>query len=212
MTSSLCLVAGLLALNVPSALAEQGGPSPTWITSWNAYSKQFIDPPVFRVLPLAGTAEYRALVKQDDRTFSVSSRSPTLDLAKAWPRLKTGKFSLTLRCVAPDGRVSRAESGTRVKAPDFKGLKEPPMDWAGAADRNIAYLINANEHASVPYREPRVPVWIWAATPSHNLSYPCITINNLTWAFLAHAENHGPQTAEALRLARAGADWALEHR
>jgi hypothetical protein len=209
---AIALVVGLVAWKLPTAVAVSATASPAWITSWNAYSKQFIDPPVFRVLPLAGTADYRALVRQNDRNWIVSSRSPTLSLAKIWPRLNTGKFSLTLQCMARDGRVSRTETGTRVKAPDFKGFKERPADWAAAADRNIAYLINANEHASVAYREPGVPVWIWAATPSHNLSYPCITINNLTWAFLAHVENRGPQSSEALQLARAGADWALEHR
>ena len=66
--------------------------------------------------------------------------------------------------------------------------------------------------APPPTREPGVPAWIWTATPSHEISYPCITINNITWAFLAHAENKGPQSAEALRLARVGADWALAHR
>jgi hypothetical protein len=208
----IALVVGLGSLKLLSATAAEGNASPASITSWNAYSKQFIDPPVFRVLPLAGTAEYRAVVGQNGRTWSASSRSPMLSLAKIWPRVNIGKFSLALQCVAPDGRVSRTETGTRVKAPDFKGFKERPADWAAAADRNIAYLINANEHASVPYREPGVPVWIWAATPSHNLSYPCITINNLIWAFLAHVENRGPQSPEALRLARAGADWALEHR
>ena len=177
---SLALVLGLAILHQPAAIARPEAASPAWITSWNAYSKQFIDPPVFQVLPLAGTAESRAVVKQGDRTWSVSSRSPSLSLAAVWPRLKTGKFSLALECVAGDGRVSRAETGPRVKAPDFKGFKEHPANWAAAADRNIAYLINANEHASVPYREPGVPIWIWVATPSQNLSYPCITINNLT--------------------------------
>ncbi len=209
---TLALVVGLGALHLLSATAAEGNDSSLWITSWNAYSKQFIDPPVFRVLPLVGTAQYRAVVSQKGRTWSVSSWSPTLSLAKIWPRLDTSKFSLTLECVAADGRVVRTETGIRVKAPDFEGLKEPSAGWAAAADRNIAYLINANEHASVPYREAGVPVWIWAATPSHSASYPCITINNLTWAFLAHVENHGPQSSEALRLARAGADWALEHR
>jgi hypothetical protein len=208
----MALVAGLVTSALPTVLAGEGSSPPVWITSWNAYSKQFIDPPVFRVLPLAGAAEYRALVKQNSRTWVASSRSPTLSLEKIWPRLNIGKFTLTLECLAADGNVCRTETGTRVKAPDFKGLRESPMDWAAAADRNIAYLVNANEHASVPYREPGVPVWIWAATPSHTLSYPCITINNLTWAFLGHVENHGPQSSEALQLARAGADWALEHR
>lgn len=182
------------------------------ITSWNAYSKQFIDAPIFQLLPLPGTTEYRAVVQQGDKKWTVRSKSPILNLAKIWRRLETKQFALTLDWVGPDGKKIESETSDRVKAPDFEGFREPAVDWAGAADRNIAYLLDAAEHAPAPYREPGVPVWIWSASPGFNLSYPCITINNLTWAFLAHMKNKGPQSAEALRLARIGADWALEHR
>ena len=182
------------------------------ITSWNAYSKQFIDAPVFRLLPLPGTTEYRALVQQGDKKWMVHSKTPSLNLANIWRRLETKKFSLTLAWVGPDGKMIESETSERVKAPDFEGFKEPAVDWAAAADRNIAYLIDAAEQAPAPSREPGVPVWIWSASPGYDLSYPCITINHLAWAFLAHIENNGPQSAEALRLARIGADWALEHR
>ncbi len=202
----------VLLFSFVSVIGRAGEPPVSGITSWNVYSKQFIDPPVFRLLPVPGTTQYRAVVQQGALTCSVSSVAPTLNLAKVWPRLKVSKFTLKLDWISADGKVSRSETSERVKAPDFKGFKEPAVDWAAAADRNIAYLIHASEHAPAPYREPGVPVWIWAATPSHNLSYPCITINNLTWAFLAHVENRGPQSPEALRLARVGADWALEHR
>jgi len=212
MTLGRKLLVGLGTVIVLAAAGSPQTPPASCITSWNVCSKQFIDAPTFRVLPLNGTAQYRAVVRQEDRTWFVTSRSPAVSLAKVWPRLKLGKFSLTLDCVDRYGKVLRSETSTRVKAPDFKGFKEPPADWAADADRNIAYLIHANEHATVPYREPGVPVWVWAATPSYELSYPCITINSLAWAFLAHVDNAGPQSAEALRLARAGADWALEHR
>jgi hypothetical protein len=153
------LVAGLGASNLGSAIAEVEDASPVWITSWNAYSKQSIDPPVFRVLPLAWTAEYRAVVSQNGQTWSVSSPSPTLSLAKVWPRISTGKFSLTLVCTAPGGRVTRTETGIRVKAPDFKGFKERPTDWAAAADRNIAYLINANAICHEQYPDGQFSTW-----------------------------------------------------
>jgi hypothetical protein len=84
---AIALVLGLAVFHLPSAIAEPGTASPVWITSWNAYSKQFIHPPVFRVLPLLRTAEYRAVVRQNDRTWTISSRSPTLSLAKIWPGL-----------------------------------------------------------------------------------------------------------------------------
>ena len=199
------------AMLLAAGLAGAADAPASAITSWNVCSKQFIDPPVFQVLPLDGAAEYRASVRQGERSWPVWSRRPSLSLKRIRPRVGIGKFSLTLDCVDGDGRVLRSETSARVKAPDFEGFREPAADWAAAADRNVAYLIAANDHAVVPYREPGVPVWIWAATPSHEMSYPCITVNNLTWAFLAHVENHGPQSAEALRLARVGADWVLAH-
>lgn len=205
------LQVGLATVMLLVSIGRAADVPATCVTSWNVCSRQFIDAPVFRVLPLTGTAQYRAVVRQGHQSWSISSRMPVLNLNKVWPRMRTGKFSLTLDCVDRNGKVLRSETSSRVKAPDFKGFHEPAANWAVAADRNIAFLVNANEHLVVPYREPGVPVWIWAATPSHELSYPCITINNLTWAFLAHVENHGPQSNEALRLARAGADWALEH-
>jgi len=152
------------------------------------------------------------MVRQGDRTWSATSKTPILDLAGIWHEVKTGRFSLILDCLSDEGGVLRSESSSRVKAPDFKGFTEPPANWAAAADRNIAYLIHAADHAPAPYRQTDVPVWIWSAYPGYNLSYPCITVNALAWAFLAHIANEGPQRVEALRLARAGADWVLEHR
>jgi hypothetical protein len=213
MNPRVCLrVVIVAALLLPAGFTRAAAVPASFITSWNVCSKQFIDAPVFRVLPLAPTAQYRAIVRQDNRSWSLSARAPSLSLEEIWPLMRVGEFTLMLDCVDREGKVLRSETSTRFKAPDFQGFNEPAADWAAAADRNIAYLINANDHLVVPYREPGVPVWIWAATPGHKNSYPCITINNLTWAFLAHRENHGPQSAEALRLARAGADWALEHR
>lgn len=187
-------------------------PPPSRITSWNAYSWQFIDAPVFRLLPIPGTVEYRAVVRQAGQSWTVRAKTPQLDLAEIWPGVGTRKFSLTLEWVDAAGKVLGAETRDRVKAPDFAGFHEAPANWAAAADRNIAFLIDDADHAPVPYREPGLPAWIWNATRSHPTSYPCTTINALTWGFLGYIGNHGPQSAEALRLARVGADWVLQHR
>ena len=182
------------------------------IISWNAYSKQFIDAPIFRLLPVPGVVEYRAVAQQGAKRWTVRSKTPRLSLENIWRELEVKKFTLTLDWLGADDKTVRSETSERVKAPDFKGFKEPAADWAAAADRNVAYLIHAADHAPAPYREPGLPVWIWSASFGHELGYPCITINYVIWAFLAHRENNGPQSAEALRLARIGADWALEHR
>ena len=173
MNSRVCLQAVIVvALLLPAGFTRAAAVPASFITGWNVCSKQFVDAPVFRVLPLAPTAQYRAVVRQDDRSWSLSSRAPSLSLEEIWPLIRVGEFTLMLDCADREGKVLRSETSTRFKAPDFRGFKEPAADWAAAADRNIAYLINANEHLVVPYREPGVPVWIWAATPGHKNSYP----------------------------------------
>ena len=196
-----------------TAQAVDSGNPQTLITSSNAFSKQFIDPPEFRLLPIPGTAEYRVVIGQDGQEWTVQSSKPALNLGSVWGRINTKKFTLHFSWTDAQGALLREESSERVKAPDFSGFSEPAADWGAAADRNIGFLVHESDHnTTAPYHEPGVPVWIWAATPRHEASYPCITINNLIWAFLAHVKNNGPQSTEALRLARVSADWALEHR
>ncbi len=196
-----------------SSLAHESESPQSLITGSNAFSKQFIDPPEFQLLPIPGASEYRAVISQDGREWSLKSSKPVLRLEKVWKRLHPRKFRIRFIWASAEGTVLREEASERVKAPDFSGLSGPCADWSAAADRNVAYLIHESGHnTTAPYREPGVPVWIWAATPQHEASYPCITINNIIWAFLAHVRNNGPQSAEALRLARVSADWALAHR
>lgn len=206
------ILCAVCCISLPCIAAEDGSPQ-SFITSWNVSSKQFIDAPEFRLLPPPGTAEYRAVISQDGQEWAVQSASPILNLESLWGKVECGKFSVTFRWIDAQGALLKEETSERVKAPDFAGFNESAMDWSAAADRNIAYLIHESDHnTTAPYREPGVPVWIWAATPTHVASYPCITINNMIWAFLAHVKNGGPQSEEALRLARVSADWALAHR
>jgi hypothetical protein len=56
------------------------------IVSWNACSRQFIDPPVFQLLALPGMATYRACVESGGVRWTVVSRGPresALRLARA---------------------------------------------------------------------------------------------------------------------------------
>lgn len=197
----------------PAVQAADDGAPQTFITGPNAFSRQFIDAPEFRLMPVPGTTEFRADIRQGGKEWTVRSKTPVLNLKRVWKRMAAKKFTLRLCWTDAQGAVLREETSERVKAPDFGGFKETAADWGAAADRNIAYLIHESDHnTTAPYHEPGVPVWIWAATPSHEASYPCITINNVIWAFLAHVKNNGPQSADALRLARFSADWTLEHR
>jgi hypothetical protein len=157
-----CAAAGM-ANAFPPLAGPAVGAADTRIVSWNAYSVQFIDPPAFQLLPLAGTKTYRAIVEQGGQSWTVESAAPRLDLASIWGRVAVKKFNLRLEWRDGAGRAMAVEESRRIKAPDWGGLKEPAADWIGAADRNIAYLARVAENGRAPYRQPGVPVWIWSA-------------------------------------------------
>jgi hypothetical protein len=192
----------------------------TKIVSWNAYSKQFIDPPRFQLLPIVGTKTFRAILTQNGREWRVDSDRPEVALSSVWGELATKKFSIAFEWADAQGKVIATEpASVRVKAPDFGGFHEPPADWKAAADRGTAYLIDVSAHGKAPYREPGVPIWIWSAASPYkdapdglNVSYPCITVNNVIWGFMACVRAHGARSDEAMKLAREGADWTLKNR
>ena len=191
----------------------------TGIVSWNAFSKQFIDAPTFNLLPLPGAVEYRAVVKYGDKTLSVASETPRISLSRIWSRVPRKAFSLTVEWVDKDGKIIQSETSARLRAPDWRGMREPAENWRAAADRNIEYLLDVAENGKATYREPGVPVFIWScASPDVNspngagVSYPCITINNYIWALTSHAASGGKHAKEAIKLARKCADWALKNR
>ena len=80
---------------IPATAVPQERPSR--IVSWNAYSIQFIDPPVFQLLPFPGTRTYQALVEQGGKTWKVVSVAPRLELAAVWVQIPVKAFRLTLR-------------------------------------------------------------------------------------------------------------------
>jgi hypothetical protein len=153
-----------LAIVVLAAVASSlAAESETKIISWNAYSVQFIDPPVFQLLPLPETKAYQAVVGQGPKTWQVESKEPRLDLASIWSQMGPKKFKLTLKWLDGKRQVLVKEESRRIKAPDWQGFREAPADWTASADRNIAYLVRIAESGRAPYREPGVPVWIWSA-------------------------------------------------
>jgi hypothetical protein len=212
-TASLFVIGGLLATS--PAFADE----PSKIVSWNAYSIQFINPPEFTLLVLPKTSVCRAVVQQGDRTWTVDSPRPQVSLASVWKQIAVKRFSLTLEWRDAQGVVLASEKSTRVKAPGWSGLHEPPADWVAAADKNIAYLMHRNRDRTAPYCEPGVPFWIWSASSptsqnpkGHLLGYPCNMIPQAIWGLLAHVQSDRPQKEEAMKLAVAGADWTLKNR
>jgi len=154
-------------LTLASACTPGSAPAndaePRKITSWNAYSLQFIDAPTFRLLELPSTTKYRAIVRQGGKSWQVASSTPRLDLSEIWSDVPVKKFELSFQWLDAKGDTITEESSWRTKAPDFSGFNEPKADWIDAADRNIAYLVRVAESGAAPYVEPGVPRWIWSA-------------------------------------------------
>ncbi len=199
---------------------------PTKIVSWNAYSRQFIDAPTFKLLPMPKVSKYTAEIKQGERSWKVESDTNFISLETIWPQMENKIFTLNFQWLDQAGTSLAAENTIRVKAPDWQGLKEPDADWRGAADRNMEFFIHTAWQGKAPYREPNVPVWIWScASPTvtqgnffgdfpdgYPMGYPGITLSYYIWALLAYADRGGPQKEEALRLARICGDWGLKNR
>lgn len=141
-----------------AALADESN-----IVSWNAYSLQFIDPPVFELLELPDTIRYCVVIRQAGKSWQLDAERPCLDLSPIWEEISVQKFHLTFEWRDANGKILSEESSWRTKAPDWQGVHEKPDDWVTAADRNIAYLIRAGVEGQAPYREPGVPVWMWSA-------------------------------------------------
>jgi len=199
------------------ARAESPG---TNIISWNSFSRQFIDPPAFTLLPLPDAVEYRAVIVQGGKSFEVRSDKPFLSLASVWPELEPKRFELAIEWRDEDGKAVWSEESTRVKAPDWQGMTEPPKDWAASADRNISFLIDAAESAPTTYREEGVPVWFWNAhgpgpdgePPRRAVAYPSLHMPLFIRAFVAHARAERSNSKEAERLARLCGEWLLRNR
>ena len=190
------------------------------IMSWNAHSRQFIDAPTFELLPIPGTAAYRAVVSQGGKSWTLESRNPQVSLATVWPKLAVRKFALSFEWVDAAGKVIASDPATdRVKAPDFGGFHDSPADWHTAADRGAVYLMHIGKDGEPPYREPGVPTWIWsaysacpAAPQGADVGYPCLAIPSLIDALVACANAGGSHAGEGMQQAQAAADWALHNR
>ena len=212
LTAAILFVASLFPVSAQTA--------PVKILSWNAYSKQFIDPPEFRLLPIPGTATYRAIATQSNHTWTVKSSSPQVSLKSIWSKIATKKFSISFEWIDAKGKIIATEpESVRVKAPDWNGFHEAPADWRAAADRGTQYLLDVSAHGKAPYREPGVPIWIWSAASPYkdapdglNVGYPCITVNNIIWGMMACVRAGSPKASDALRIARDTADWSLKNR
>ena len=198
--------------------------NPAQIMSWNRFSIRFVDPPTFELLTWPGATKYVGVVRQGDRTLKVASAEPRIALASIWSQLAHDYFELTIELHRGDGNsndVIASSKSRRFKSHDWQGYDGVQLDWAASADKNIAFLIDAADHAKAPYREPGVPVWIWSSAGpepekghpnGRDDAYPAAHQPVFIRAFVAHANADRPQKKEAARLAGLIGDWLLTHR
>ena len=210
------------AVTTQSAPAESSAPSDAaQIMGWNRFSIRFIEPPLFELLAWPTARKYVGIIRQSGRTFRIESDRPQLDLSEIWSDLTNGFFDLTIELHGADGLIASSPSSRRFKAWDWQGFDGKSLDWAAAADRNIAFLIDAADNGVAPYREPGVPVWIWSSAgpepekghPQGRAdAYPAAHQPVFMRAFIAHAQSNRAQKPQAIKLATFVGEWLLAHR
>ncbi|WP_428939241.1 hypothetical protein [Fontivita pretiosa] len=190
------------------------------IAGWNRFSPRFIDPPVFELVARPGARRYIGIIEQNGQRHEIASVQPRIDLRQVWPKLAHDWFTIALGIETSQG-TTLGPATRRFRAWDWQGFDGQREDWAAAADRNIAFLIHAAEHAVAPYREPGVPVWIWSSAgpepekgnpQGRGDAYPAAHQPVFIRAFLAHARNERPYRKEAMRLTNFVGEWLLTHR
>jgi hypothetical protein len=205
--SSMMILIGCLLTHVP----VQGQ-----IVSWNSHSGQFIDPPTFKLLRDPNAVEYRAIVKQDDARYEVTSRIPTIELRGLWEKIKFGKFTLRFEWVDKQGVVIKSDESeswvVRLKSADWGGFDGRRVDWLAAADRGIAYMLRVAKDGPCTYRQPNVPVWIWEPVSQNPAQYPQQQFPIYMEAFLAAHAQKRPNSEQCLDYATYIADWMMANR
>jgi hypothetical protein len=188
------------------------------ITSWNRFSKRFINPPIFTLLPRPAATKYWATIDQSGNTFTVESIQPRIDLGTIWATLQHAPFELTISVIGDQGVLGSIQS-RRIKSAGWKGFDQTDLNWTESADRCIGWLIASAERGVAPYREPGVPVWVWSSAgpePKHPAgrgdAYPAAHLPVFIRGFLAHADAGRGQAEQAMRLANVCGEWLLAHR
>ena len=176
---------------------------------WNRNSVMFLDAPTFAFETMSnGThvIEYRTdVLSSDGKLYRLETPSSRVSLAGLWAKLPTGFVSVTCRAQRPGRPDTERVVGARVfwKSAPFAGDSRPrPRSFAEGARQALAYVLDAPSSRYLVEHGELDPNF------SHNV-YPTKMLESVIQACCALAKADPGRKAEALRLARAAADWLI---
>jgi len=174
----------------------------------------FMYPPAFGFAPLTNLdakVKYRYdVLAADGRLYRFRAATPNEPLTNLWAKLPTGFTSVT--CAAETDGEYRAGTvvGSRVfwkSAPfrgDYHNIALGVRMFGKAAERGLSYVLDAPSSKYLLEHGELDPNF------SHNV-YPSKMLESVIGACCSLAKCAPARKPEALRLARAAADWLIAH-
>jgi hypothetical protein len=185
-----------------------------------AYAPRFSAPPTFEWEPVEHAAVYRVRVADEDGVVSDGRvLEAKIDLGSVWGRLPFGPVDVLLQGYDEAGyEYCIGEHRRFYKVPGFDGVTQEPLDWLGAVQRNVAYLLEPARDEVRPYEEG-LPRGCWSSFEESvtgqrfMIAYPALHHPSYIVAFLLFAQRFaGDELAdEARRQALKYGDWLLAH-
>lgn len=174
---------------------------------WNENAMQFMYPPSFDFKAVPGAAKYRFTVFDDQlRTVTMEASAPTVPLTPIWGKVRTGLASVICEGLDAKGNVCGRAGGPRRfwRAAGFRpGTYRPAArPYAEAASRACELVWNLkNTRMLLEKGEP---------DPDYDLNcYPSKMNAAVVRMMIRYANFRPDRAADALRVARAAADWLI---
>ena len=178
---------------------------------WNRRSVMFLDAPTFDFETMSnGTyvIDYHSdVLASDGKLYRLKTRSSRVSLTNLWEKLPTGFVSVICRAQRPGRPNTERIVGARVfwKSAPFAGDSRPrPRSFAEGARQALEYVLDAPSSRYLVEHGELDPNF------SHNV-YPSKMLESVIQACCALVKTVPARKDEALRLARAAADWLIAH-
>lgn len=193
------------------------------LSGWNVNATRFIDPPTWTWEPVSTAAYYelRLAGAHDSKAKTYRLEQPCFEMSAVWEKLPLGKVDLLIMGFDAQGKeICHSVYKHFVKAADFDGQRQEPLDWASALRRHMAYQL-APPRDHIEEFERGLPRGIWrcmedsvtgqrlSATGSPGMHYPA-WIKGMLWFAEQYAADS--MADEARAQARAFGQWLLANR
>ncbi len=197
---------------------------------WNAYSTQFVNPPLYKWNSVPGAVKYRigiAGVTQRKAAW-YETKKPVFNFTLIWSTLPFGRVDMMIFALDKDGKHLEYTNGCNLmgnnnapksfyKMPGWNGDEQKPMDWDKVIEQNARYLLLPRQDHKRDYEKKDDPRLLYSATESQagqrsNTAYPSRNVTYLNCLYLFAADNPGHELAsEAKRQAEIYGRWLLEN-